>query len=711
MTNALPFCSFVVVNYNGLRHLRGCFEAVQASNYPSDRIEIIAVDNGSKDGSIEYINRTFPQVRTLVNSSNNFAAALNLGVELSQGEYVAFLNNDARIHPDWLRHLVEYLEDHFRVGAAAGKIRFPDGRINSVGHRRLPDFYWEDIGFGEPDEGQFDKPMEVEGLCWAATLFRRECLDHVGPVDEEFVMYFEDVEYSKRCYEEGWPLHYVPYALVEHEVGGSSAGTGLTAYFCNRNRFLYLAKHEPQELLHGVQTSVFWIEKHYSLLYDTLLVTFKKLIESHPEKTVNAVLPQLCQRLSPVYGARDIDKLLARVEVILGYRKPSIAIYDPALHFIGGGQRYLATLASILQDRFDITFIGNRPVAIAQLESWYGLNLSQCSVKIIPLPFFEKRGARHIDATWVTADRKNPFDAIAKESQHYDIFLNANQLTKVTPLSPISVFFCHFPDSYRTAYFAVDRYTFIVVNSNYTTKWLQKRWRLNPSILIYPPVEMEGEKREKENIILAVGRFEEGGTKKQLELIEAFDRICRENPEIHQTWKLILVGGSRPKNGYLQQVEKQIETVSGIVELHVNAELDELKSLYAKAKIFWHLSGLHEFDPERFEHFGMATVEAMQNYCVPVVFNGGGQREIIESGKSGFLIDSIEQLCARTRQLINQPELLETLSQNARDRSRKFGREPFENKIKNFFDILYQEYATLKLPDPAEIAKSGVMRD
>ncbi|MBP0005046.1 MAG: glycosyltransferase [Cyanobacteria bacterium SBC] len=705
MTSHLPICSFVVVNYNGLRHLKPCFEALQQLDYPSDRINVVMVDNGSRDGSIEYVDRLFPEVRAVSNTANNFARALNLGVRLSKGEYIVFLNNDAQLQPQWLKELVQYLDGHSDVGAAAGKIRFLDGRINSVGHRRLPNHYWEDIGYGEADEGQYDEPMEVEGLCWAATIFRRSCLEDVGDIDEEFVMYFEDVEYSKRCLDRGWKLHYVPSAIADHEVGGSSTGNTLTEYFCNRNRFLYLAKHEPLELINAIQTSVFWIEKQFDRLYDCLLVTFKKLVESQPIETVNAILPQLCERLVPIYGARDIDKLLSQLELILGYRKPTIAIYDHALHFIGGGQKYLATLASILQDRFDITFIGNKPVTVRELESWYGLNLSRCKIKIVPLPFFDKRGVRHIDSTWVTGDVENPFNAISEESKHYDIFINSNQLTKVTPLSPLSIFFCHFPDTYREAYFAVDRYTFIVTNSNYTIKWLQKRWRLNPSMLIYPPVEMEIEPQNKENIILAVGRFETGGAKKQLEIVEGFDRLCNAHPQVMQNWKLVLAGGSTPENHYLKQVKKRIRKVSGTVELRVNVELEDLKALYAKSSIFWHLCGLNEFSPERFEHFGMATVEAMQNGCVPVVFNGGGQREIVESGTSGFLVDSIDELCQQTLKLTTQPDLLETFGQNARERGQKFGRKPFEKKVKSLFNLIQEEYTTLQLPNPAEIAR------
>lgn len=708
--SALPLCSFVIVNYNGLQYLHPCLQAVYALDYPRDRLEVILVDNGSTDDSLATVERDFPEVVTLRNPRNNFAAALNLGIVRSHGEFVAFLNNDAQLDAAWLRELLNYLQERPQVGAVAGKIRFRDGRINSVGHRRLENHYWEDIGYGEADDGQYDKAGEREGLCWAATLFRRDCLADVGEIDEDFVMYFEDVEYAQRCRDRGWGLHYVPSAIADHEVGGSSTGTALTEYFCNRNRFLYLAKHEPHQLLDAILTSVFWIEQHYDRLYDCLPILLKKLFDTQPPDILAKVFPPLCERLVEIYGARDIDKLLARLEVVRGDRKPTLAIYDNALHFIGGGQRYLATLASILQDRFDITFLGNKPVRREALEQWYGLDLSRCHVKIIPLPFFERRGAEIIDSTLVTAETENPFEAIALESKHYDFFLNANQLTKVCPLSPISVFFCHFPDTQREAYFAGDRYTFIVTNSQYTSKWLRKLWRLNPSTLIYPPVQMQGEICPKEPIILSVGRFEAGGSKKQLEMIEAFSRLCAAHPQVMHEWRLVLVGGSSPNNPYLEKVRDRAESCPGTVEIYPNASLEQVQQFYAKSSLFWHLCGLDEMNPERFEHFGMATVEAMQNGCIPIVFNGGGQPEIIESEKSGFLINSLDELCQQTHQLLIHSEAWIELQDKARDRGKAFDLTQFKIRITEFFETIEREYATIALPNPAEIAKRAPLR-
>lgn len=701
----LPICSLIIVNYNNLRHTKDCLKSLQKLTYPEEQLDLIVIDNCSQDDSVNALRELFPKVRIFVNSANNFAKALNLGIGEAKGEYIAFLNNDATLDSHWLEILVKRLETDDKVGAASGKLLFKDGRINSAGIQQLPEFYWQDIGFGEKDSGQYDKEEEVEGLCWAAVLFRRECLEDVGSIDEDFVMYFEDVEFAKRCSKRGWKMLYVPAAIAHHEYRGSSKGSKLTEYFCNRNRFLYLAKHEPLQLVKAIHTSDFFSNKQYNLLFESLFVAIKKLLDYQKPEIIANVLPQLLEKLAVIYSRSKVDRILPRLQVVRGDRKMSIAIYDHGLHFIGGGQKYVATIASLLQNEFDITFIANKPVAVSDLESWYGLNLSRCKIKLIPLQFYDKRGMQCIDSSIIVEDMDNPFDEISRESKNYDIFINANQLEKVKPLSPISIFFCHFPNVFHNRHFAVDDYTFIIANSQFTVKWLEKRWNLQPTFLLYPPVEMATVKVAKEKVILAVGQFEAGGTKKQIELIKAFRSLLADYPDRLQGWRLILAGSSIPKNPYLKTVQNLLRQDSRAIELKVNASFEEVKLLYAKASIFWHGCGLGEVNPQRFEHFGMATVEAMQNCCAPIVFAGGGQVEIVEHGRSGFLFNTVEELCQHSHQLIVNPDLLAELQAGAQQRSQNFRLAGFEKKVNSFFEIIHQEYATIRLPNPADIAQ------
>ncbi len=250
-----PFCSILVVNFNGKQHLDACLRSLEQMDYPEDRVEILLIDNGSDDGSELEAQANHPRVRLLRNPVNNFAAALNLGVAQSKGSYVAFANNDVFVDRAWLEQLVRTLEANPRAGCAGGKILFENGRINSVGHRALPDFYWEDEGYNQEDRGQYNTEAEREGLCWAAVLFRRSCLADVGPIDEDFVMYFEDVDTSLRCRQQGWRVLYTPKAIARHVFRGSSHGTNLAKYFCERNRLIFVAKHHPERLVRAAENS------------------------------------------------------------------------------------------------------------------------------------------------------------------------------------------------------------------------------------------------------------------------------------------------------------------------------------------------------------------------------------------------------------------------------------------------------------------------
>ncbi|WP_448563132.1 glycosyltransferase [Trichothermofontia sp.] len=703
----LPTCSLIVVNYNGAHYLKDLFVSLHALDYPADLLELILVDNGSQDDSLALVATAFPQAQVIRNPVNSFTKALNLGIQAAQGDYIGFLNNDATVDRAWLRFLVEGLEQQPTVGAISGKLLFPDGRINSVGVEEKDNFYWADRGFGEVDQGQYDTPGEVTALCWAAILFRRTCLAQVGPIDEDFVMYMEDIDYARRCRDRGWSLYYLPPAIAYHQFRGSSQGNTLAEYFCNRNRFLYLAKHEPQALAQAIATSVFFTEHQYDLLHETVPAMLKKLFEHQDPETLTQVLPKLQELLIILYGVDSTDHLLQRLEVLLGYRKPRLGIYDHGLHFIGGGQNYVATAAAAIQDLFDITFIANKPVTIAQLEEWYGLDLSRCQVKVVPLPFYEQRGAHHIDSGLANDLPENPFDAIAAESRNYDLFGNANMLEKVKPLSPLSVFFCHFPDTQRGPYFAVDDYTFILTNSEFTSKWLRKRWGLEPTFLLYPPVEMGTATPEnppqKEKIILSVGRLEPGGNKKQLEMIQAFQDLVRAHPAALARWEFWVVGGSTPGNPYLEKVKALIKQGNAPIVVKTNVPRPELQAIYAKASIFWHACGLGEINPQLYEHFGMATVEAMQSFCVPIVTDGGGQQEIVEQGVSGLRFNSIAQMQAQTLELVTDPDRLKTMQRAAYDRSQRFRKAPFNAKVREFFEFVCQEYTQIHLPDPQAV--------
>ncbi len=147
------------------------------------------------------------------------------------------------------------------------------------------------------------------------------------------------------------------------------------------------------------------------------------------------------------------------------------------------------------------------------------------------------------------------------------------------------------------------------------------------------------------------------------------------------------------QNPYLQSVRQAVtESALANVELRVNIAASELKSLYQRSKIFWHLCGLDRDEPELVEHFGMTTAEAMQNSCVPVVFAGGGLVEIVENNVSGLLFSSREQLARQTLQLVREPHLLQRLGEAARRRGAVFSRDVFTTRTRELFAKMLKAY-------------------
>ncbi len=380
----------------------------------------------------------------------------------------------------------------------------------------------------------------------------------------------------------------------------------------------------------------------------------------------------------------DLMNSIKKLEINSGRRKPSLGIYDHAFHFIGGAQKYGLTIVEALKDLFDITIIASKEVTIDQFTSWYNLDLSDCKVKIVPIPFYEESGdSPHIDPSRVTRRVENPFHVISRESARYDLFINNSMLEKIYPLSTKSLMICHFPERLPADYFYSDLYTETIYNSHYTEGWIKDRWNYTPHRLIYPPADMEQFLYEKQKLIISVARFEEGGTKKQYEMVSLFIRMHEKIPELKE-WQLVLAGGSTGENPYLRKVEDLIEA-SGLenIEIVVNIPERKLRTLYANASIFWHLCGLGQNDPAKVEHFGMTIAEAMQNRVAPIVFNGGGQREIVTDGINGFRASSLSDLAHYTEKLISDPGLLEKTGQKAWEKSQEFSKKRFIDQFRD----------------------------
>ncbi len=230
-------------------------------------------------------------------------------------------------------------------------------------------------------------------------------------------------------------------------------------------------------------------------------------------------------------------------------------------------------------------------------------------------------------------------------------------------------------------------YDEVVANSEFTRRHIEAAWEV-PAGLLNPPVTMF-EPGEKEPMIVSVGRFfaaHDGHSKKQLEMVRAFADLCRRV----DGWSLHLVGGVDDDGaGYLDQVLAAAEGLA--VSVHPNASTAELSDLYARASIYWHATGLGESltrHPDRFEHFGITTVEAMSAAAVPVVIGCAGQLETVEHGRTGYHWSTPEELVETTASLIADDGRRERIAAAAADAARDFSFDAFAARLDSLVDAV-----------------------
>jgi GT2 family glycosyltransferase len=246
MEDTLPLISVIIPNLNGIAHLQRCLSSLLAQEYP--RFEVWLVDNASDDGSVPFVARQFPQVKIIRNDSNlGFAAANNVAIRRSAGEYIATLNNDTAVEPGWLESLAGALLAEPDIGMCASQmLYFSDPPlVDSAG--LAPDkagLAWNLLS-GEPPRTDAELP-EVFGPCAGAALYRRSMLEQVGLFDGDFFAYLEDVDLAWRARLAGWRCRYVPAAVVYHlhsATGGE--GSPLKSYLLARNKIWTLVKNYP----------------------------------------------------------------------------------------------------------------------------------------------------------------------------------------------------------------------------------------------------------------------------------------------------------------------------------------------------------------------------------------------------------------------------------------------------------------------------------
>ena len=401
--------------------------------------------------------------------------------------------------------------------------------------------------------------------------------------------------------------------------------------------------------------------------------------------------------------------------------KANVGIYKLRLGADGGGDKRALALAEHLSSKHNTRlFVGETP-DVPALESYFDVDLSRVRFVV-----FDRR-RRHLAAAsrlfrWrrpgQVATRLNKVLQIRPHG--LDVFINNSYPSNLVCPARRGIFMCMFPHPpdraregpglMRRAYHglldgversliglpaadALDSYSVITANSQYTSDWIRRRWGRDAEV-VYSACDPAGPAAHKEKVILHVGRFNgddgaEVHNKAQDVLLEAFkgmEGVRREG------WRLHFAGSVLRRESSSRFAARLMEAARGLpVSFHFSADLRTLRDLYRRASVYWHATGYGfnaEDYPAKQEHFGMTTIEAMSAGAVPVVRNSGGQREIVTHGEDGFLWEDIAGLADYTTRLIGDERLRSRMSGRAVLTSARFSRAAFTESVSRIVERL-----------------------
>jgi glycosyltransferase involved in cell wall biosynthesis len=347
-----------------------------------------------------------------------------------------------------------------------------------------------------------------------------------------------------------------------------------------------------------------------------------------------------------------------------------VAILNEHLATFGGGERATYALASALAasgHQVDVVTTEAEAPSREQIARFFGPGHDGFGLRALP-------GARG------AGDR-----ALAAALRAYDVLVNHSAGSSLPSPCPLGVYFVMFP--FQPGGPWVETYGHFVCNSLFTQRHTRRRWGGGLATrVIYPAAELAPSPGPKRREIVAVGRFAANGHQKnQAYLVEGLKRLLRLAPA---GWRLTLVGKVNADRATLVSLADLVDLCDELpVQLLLDAPEEAKRAALGRAAICWHATGAlaPPWAPERMEHFGIAVVEAMAAGAVPVCFDGGGPREIVEHGLSGFLYQDLEELARHTAGLLREEGLLAEMGARARARAARFGRDRFEADVRRFF--------------------------
>lgn len=261
--------SIITVNYNGLKDTCALIDSIPFN----EDMEVIVVDNGSKEIEANVIQERYPNIKVIRSEKNlGFAGGNNLGIKTAKGKYLFLINNDTVFKEFNPKVLIQRLESSSKIGMVCPKIRFAWGNnpIQYAGYTPLSPITIRNqaIGFGEEDRGQYDTPRQTPYAHGAAMMLKREIIDEVGLMPECYFLYYEELDWSMMITRTGYKIWYEPASTIYHKESQSTGqDSPLRTYYITRNRLLLVKRN--------------WsgFTKYLSYCYLTLVVATRDILK------------------------------------------------------------------------------------------------------------------------------------------------------------------------------------------------------------------------------------------------------------------------------------------------------------------------------------------------------------------------------------------------------------------------------------------------
>ena len=261
--------SIITINYNGLNDTCELIDSIPFNN----NLEVIVVDNASKEDEASIISERYPQVKVIRSDKNlGFAGGNNLGIKEAKGDYILLINNDTYFKDFNIDNLIKRLNSSDRIGIVCPKLRFAWGNnpIQFAGYTPLSDITLRNraIGFGEEDKGQYETAHPTPYAHGAAMLIKREAIEKVGVMPECFFLYYEEIDWSMMFTRAGYEIWYDPSCTVYHKESQTTGqNSPLRTYYITRNRLLLVKRNYKG------------INKYLSYIYLTGIVAPRDIIK------------------------------------------------------------------------------------------------------------------------------------------------------------------------------------------------------------------------------------------------------------------------------------------------------------------------------------------------------------------------------------------------------------------------------------------------